>query len=426
MHGLGFRRSLTGAISPCKKEASLPPSYEDQVRQQIEQYRDTENMHDLPQVFHTWSGNSVQPGLKAVFGVGSVNDFYAEAFLAAAETNPAPPVFLSLGCGDGAVEIEIARTLRRRGLEAFRFVCFELSDILLDRFRAALPADLAPQFELIAGDLNAHVFQSKFDAVMANHSLHHIVDLEGVYKTTFDCLTDDGIFVTSDMIGRNGHMRWPEARVFVDFFWPFLTQRQRRNVLLRRQEASFIDHDCSTEGFEGIRAQDVLPLLLRQGFHAWKFFGCGGMIDVFVDRCFGPGFNMADADDVFLAHRIGFLNEVLLDAGLVKPTMMFAYFTKAPRPDSRHFRSRTAEGAVREPSSDPAWLADTLADFARAPTQPDYVFRDAPADAPEAPDTRSAESILSIVDSLRQTARDYEADLAAIAEHAGLSPAWAR
>ena len=402
MPGLGRALALTCRPSfSTQRFPPVPPSYEEQVQQQIEQYRDTENMHELPPVFHVWSSGHVLPGLQGVFGVDNFNQFYAEALMAACPPGVAPPTFLSLGCGDGAVEIGVARCLRERGLGAFRFVCYDLSDILLDRFRAALPSDLASCFELVAGDLNAHVFATRFNAVMANHSLHHIVDLEGVYRTTFDCLADDGIFVTSDMIGRNGHMRWPEARVFVDFFWPFLTRRQRRNVLLRREENTFIDHDCSTEGFEGVRAQEVLPLILRQGFHPWKFFGFGGMVDVFVDRCFGPGFDVADPDDAFLARRISFLNEVLLDAGLVKPTMMLGWFTKAARPGGAHYRNRTAAAAVRD--ADPAWLAGALADLSRAPADPDYVFRDrrdpatpaAPALPAPAPDMRLTEALLN-------------------------------
>src|SRR5262249_40329555 len=159
-------------------------------------------------------------------------------------------------------------------------------------------------------------------------------------------LTERGIFVTSDMIGRNGHMRWPEARLFVDFFWPFMSLRQRNNVLLRRLERTFTDHDCSGEGFEGVRAQDVLPLILQQGFTASNFFGFGGMIDVFVDRCFGPNFDVNDPDDAFLVRRMAFLNDVLLDAGLVKPTMMLAYFVKHPVKEA-YYRGRSARAAVR-------------------------------------------------------------------------------
>ncbi len=389
-------------------------------------------MQALPPIFSQWSSTYVLPGLKHVFGVDDINHFYVEAFIAASRSNPDIPAFLSLGCGDGTVEITIAQTLLQRGVTRFRFVCYDLAEILLDRFRKALPADLSTYFELVAGDLNAHVFEAKFDAVMANHSLHHIVDLEGVFRTTFECLTDAGVFVTSDMIGRNGHLRWPEARLFVDFLWPLLTQQQRHNVLLRRDEHAFIDHDCSTVGFEGIRAQDVLPLMLRQGFHPWKFFGFGGMIDVFVDRCFGPGFRVTEPDDLFLIRRLGFLNEVLLDTGLVKPTMMLAYFTKSPRSDNVYYRSRSAEASVRDPEAEPSWLGDVVRDLDRSPVEPDYAFRtrqfaEAPKPSPaevaadEAlalADATSARQLQTASDALHHAEGRYEAAQAIIEQQA--------
>jgi SAM-dependent methyltransferase len=349
-------------------------SHEEQLREQIERYRDTENMHDLPTVFHQWTSNYVVPGLNEVFSVDDINLFYVEAFITAAERNSGVPVFASLGCGDGSVEIGIASTLLGRGLTQFRFICFDLSDVLLSRFRAALPTELADQFELVVGDLNARTLDTRFDVIMANHSLHHMVDLEGIFGTVYDNLADRGIFVTGDMIGRNGHTRWPEARLFVDFFWPFMSQRQRYNVLLHQSEPRFIDHDCSGEGFEGVRSQDVLPLILARGFGAWKFLGFGGMIDVFVERCFGPNFDVNNADDAFLTQRMGFMNEILLDAGLVKPTMMLAYFVKHPV-EEVYYRKRSTHAAMRDTTSDPIWLVDALDDFARNPTDPDYVFK---------------------------------------------------
>jgi hypothetical protein len=79
-------------------------------------------------------------------------------------------------------------------------------------------------------------------------------------------------------------------------------------------------------------------------------------------------------DDAFLARCMGFLNEILSDAGLVKPTMMLAYFVKHPV-EEVYYRNRSAQAAVRDPTSNPAWLADALNDFARIPADPDFVFK---------------------------------------------------
>jgi SAM-dependent methyltransferase len=352
----------------------MPRSYDDQVREQIEQYRDTEDMQALPASFHLWSPEFILPGMERVFGVGDINLFYVSAFIAAARHNPEVPAFASMGCGDGVVEIGIAGTLRQRGIKRFRFVCYDLSEILLDRFRAAIPPDLVESFELVAGDLNNKIIDTKFDAIMANHSLHHMVDLEGIFNSIHENLTEHGIFVTNDMIGRNGHMRWPETRLFVEYFWPFLSMRQRHNVLLRRVEHGFIDHDCSDVGFEGIRSQDVLPLILARGFHAWKFMGFGGMIDVFVDRCFGPNFDTTDPDDRFLLHHMSVLNDILLDSGLTKPTIMLAWFVKYPV-EEICYRDRSAGASIRNSAEAPAWLPHALSDFRRLPADPGYVFK---------------------------------------------------
>lgn len=192
-------------------------TYEEQLQEQIERYRNVENMHDLPGIFHIWSSEHVVPPMQQVFGVGDMNSFYVEAFVAATRHRTGALNFLSLGCGDGAVEIGIAQSLMQRGITDFNFVGYDLSHVLLDRFRASLPTGLASHFELVTGDLNGQLFNTSFDVVMANHSLHHMVDLEGIFRTAYDNLTAEGVFVTSDMIGRNGHMRWPEARFFVDF-----------------------------------------------------------------------------------------------------------------------------------------------------------------------------------------------------------------
>jgi hypothetical protein len=57
------------------------------------------------------------------------------------------------------------------------------------------------------------------------------------------------------------------------------------------------------------------------------------VIDVFVDRCFSHNFDPSNADDAFLVRRIVFLTEVLLDAGLVRPTIMLTYLVKYSVPE---------------------------------------------------------------------------------------------
>ncbi len=348
--------------------------YDRRVRQQISQYESDVAIHDLPAIFHDWSRLFVGPAVRSVFGCASFVDFYADGFLDCARRIGGDPAFLSLGCGDGTVEIDIARALQSRGLAHFTFVCVDLSPILLARFAERIPADLRDRFVLRGGDINQQVMDGGFHAIMANHSLHHMLELETILATVFAALHDQGAFLTNDMIGRNGHQRWPETRLFVDFFWPFLTERQRVNLQLRRGEPQFLDHDSATEGFEGIRAQDILPLILQTGFRAQAFVGYGGFIDPFVDRSFGHNLSADSPDDVFLLRRLGLLNDILLDAGVIKPTVMVARFVKHDGPETA-YRGRTAARSVRPVDAPPAWLAGALADFAALADPPGFAFK---------------------------------------------------
>jgi len=93
-----------------------------------------------------------------------------------------------------------------------------------------------------------------------------------------------------DMIGRNCHQRWPEALKEVHRFWKELPTEYRYNRQLNRHEELYDNWDCSIEGFEGICAQDILPLLLeRFDFHL--FIGFANVVYLFIDRGFGHNFN---------------------------------------------------------------------------------------------------------------------------------------
>lgn len=320
-------------------------NYEKQVFQQIQQYAQTINMHDLPDIFHVWSHNFVLPGIQDVFGVNSVNDFYVSAFLDSLGEQSSGEI-LSIGCGDGSVEIDIAKALLATGVKQFNILGADLSPILLSRMADNIRAEgLEAYVTPLEADLNFFKIDKSFDMIMANHSLHHIVDLEGIFDFSRDHLKDSGLFATSDMIGRNGHQRWPETAAVLSEIWPTLSYKQRFNVQLSRLDDVFTDHDCSTEGFEGVRAQDILPLMLDR-FHPVKFLGFGGFIDVLVDRCFGHGFDANDADDVSKIMECAKLNEDMLDAGTIKPTMMMATFSKQET-NERFYKTRSARRSVR-------------------------------------------------------------------------------
>ena len=150
------------------------------------------------------------------------------------------------------------------------------------------------------------------------------------------------------MIGRNGHVRWPEAMEIIQEFWLTLSRQYRYNQRFRRYEERFEDWDCSHEGFEGIRSQDVLPLLL-EFFHFQLFIGFGNLIDPFVDRAFGPNFDPKVAWDRSFIDDVQERDEQEMARGRIKPTHMLAVMGKAPAGRVRVIGPLTPEFCVRRP-----------------------------------------------------------------------------
>ena len=90
-------------------------------------------------------------------------------------------------------------------------------------------------------------------------------------------------------------------------------------------------------GFEGIRAQDILPLLLER-FDFPLFIGSCNVIDIFIDRSFGPNFNADQAWDRAFVDRLHAFDEQALQAGVLTPTHMMAVMT--PQACAEHIYSR--------------------------------------------------------------------------------------
>src|SRR5690242_2522317 len=109
-------------------------AYQEQVANEIAQYENCENIHDLPPIYHRWSGSHLQPRFQAVLGVTQVDEFYATYIAQAVRATGCRDV-ASLGSGDGTVEIGVVKRLREMGVEV-RLRCLELSPVLLGRARA--------------------------------------------------------------------------------------------------------------------------------------------------------------------------------------------------------------------------------------------------------------------------------------------------
>jgi hypothetical protein len=155
-----------------------------------------------------------------------------------------------------------------------------------------------------------------------------------------------GAFLVSDMIGRNGHQRWPEALEIVQEFWRKLPPSYRFNRAVQRYEERYEDWDCSEESFEGIRSQDILPLLLEH-FQFRLFIGFANVIDPFVDRAFGYNFDAKAPWDRRFIDQVHERDEKEILSGRVTPTHMLAVLGSGPCGAMMFHEPLTPEYCVR-------------------------------------------------------------------------------
>jgi len=320
--GLSRRGAGTVAVSDSQYQARL--------QQEIEIYRQCENVHDLPDIFHYWSNKYLVPKFKP-FGFGNPQEFYCKYMTRVCRDSPDQELlFVSVGAGNCDTEVDLTGRLLEAGIRNFRLECLDINQTMLDRGTAlALEKGVNANMTFLNADVHAWSPGRKYHIVLANQCLHHFVELEELFEKIREVLHDDGYFVTDDMIGRNGHMRWPEALKYVKALWAELPDRYKYNQQLQRLEKTFHNWDCSVEGFEGIRAQDILPLLLEY-FHFEFFIAFGNITNVFVDRAFGHNFDPNNEFDRSFIDRVEELDERCIEGGIVKPTHMMAAMVKRP------------------------------------------------------------------------------------------------
>jgi trans-aconitate methyltransferase len=176
-------------------------------------------VHDLPGIFHYWSNRYLLPKCRQ-FGFSTPQDFFENELLKLTAL-PGLHRFVSIGSGNGDLEVALAAALVARGRQDFTLECVDLNETMLERARAAArAAGVEAQLRFTRADFNTWQPVTPYHAVLANQSLHHVVALEHLFDAVAAQLAPQGLFIISDMIGRNGHQRWPEARASASLLVP--------------------------------------------------------------------------------------------------------------------------------------------------------------------------------------------------------------
>lgn len=338
-----FSRSRPGS-------ATHVPDYQQRVANELSNFDDCTNVHELPDIFHYWSNKHLAPPKFHQFGITDPEQFFFIYTAKFHERFPDKSIKLvSIGSGNCDMEARLARRMVDEGITDFRIECIDINATMLERGKEhAHELGVGGYIFPLYGDFNSWQPDKIYDIVLANQCLHHVVELEHLFETIYSALSKEGYFLTSDMIGRNGHQRWPEALALVEEFWEELPQEYRYNQLLKRHEEKYINHDCSEFSFEGIRAQDILPLLVKN-FHFELFLPFANLVTVFIDRPFGHNFNAEGEWDRDFIDRVHARDEEAMLSGEIKPTQMLAVLRNTSVERTLLDPRLTPEFCIRQP-----------------------------------------------------------------------------
>ena len=339
--------------------------YDLRITSELSAYAEVDEVHDLPAAHDLWANRFILPLLTEI-GIASIDDLWYQQIRAQCERcAPRDARLVSLGAGNGELELPLAARLASDGIANLELVLLELNPEMGERaLERASELGLGDRARVELVDLNHWTHSVSADVYLANHSLHHLVELERLYDQVVASLDPEGVLLVNDMVGRNGHVRWPETGQIVREIWSVLPERYRFNRGLGAVDEVYPDLDCSTESFEGIRAQDVLPLLLER-MHPEVYVTFGSVIDPFVDRVYGPNFDVDNPADVEIIDAIARLDDAALDLGIVTPTHLVGTFRPQPV-TCRYPRHRSPERTVhhRDPvGPDDDDDADALAEL---------------------------------------------------------------
>jgi trans-aconitate methyltransferase len=160
---------------------SDPHDYAARIAEEAGQFDAMLDVHDLPATHHLWNEHYLLPKLEAT-GLHPLWDRMADLVVATREELGQPLEVVSLGAGNCDLEVQLAQLVLARGCHDVRFTCIELSQVMLDRgHEKATSAGVADRFSFEAGDLNAWQPEREVGVFLANHSLHHVVELERLF-----------------------------------------------------------------------------------------------------------------------------------------------------------------------------------------------------------------------------------------------------
>ncbi len=276
----------------------------------------------LSPIFAYWSGHFLAPDAQRL-GIGSPESFFLDHIRRSATGANVPVRVLSVGSGSCGMEIELAARLHADG-SAVHITCLDFNPALMRRAAATAQergVDALMTFE--ARDCNLSFALPAQEVIIVNQFFHHVTELEAFCGSLRRSLAAQGVLLSSDIVGRNGHQLWPDVETVVQEAWATLPANKRHDRHFHTASSRYRPINHAAYSNEGVRAQDIVGCLLAE-FDFELFFSFGGAIMPFVERRIGFNFDPQLAEDREWIGHVHTLDAAALAAGRYPAANMIA------------------------------------------------------------------------------------------------------
>lgn len=199
---------------------------------------------------------------------------------------------LSLCSGSARIEANMASQCPAN----VEWSLLDINTDLLNLAAKQFPPDL--KLDLIEADVNQLCFSGeKWDVILCVSGLHHIVELEKLIQFCHTSLTEDGEFWSiGEYVGKNGNRLWPPAKHEANKLFQQLPEKYRLNRHTQQNDIEVPDGDCSVGFFEGIRSEDIEPIISRW-FEARTLYRKNCFLWRLTDSAYSDNYNLSDPVD---------------------------------------------------------------------------------------------------------------------------------
>ncbi len=244
------------------------------------------------------------------------------------------PRILSIGCGYGGHELQIAQLLH----QPYDLIALDLNpSIFREAERRAAAQGLSVRFKCV--DLNFLEIQpASFDVIYAIASIHHVLNLEHFFATIHRGLKADGRLVMLDIIGQRQVLHWKENVEFAAEVVRGMPRRYRASAkpLWKQWVHGFDPYTIISRyvepseqvGMEGIRQEEIEPLL-GHWFAGERVFHYNAFMRLICTNPYlGKRLDPAiDQDRLYLEDLIR-LDQAQVHSGKLRPTELFGVFAR--------------------------------------------------------------------------------------------------